>query len=381
MIAQPIRLCMAVNNLDVGGLERFVISLLRHLPRSKFELSLVCLSGTGRLFSELELPAGATLVLDKNPVLEGVASKVRSLSTVARIARFLGRRRVDILNTHNLAPLIYAGAAARLSSARPRVVYTEHNQIHRAGPRARRRFREYARIAHEIVTVSHDLRRTLVSDVGVPRPVRAIHNGIDGSRFARPRDGSVRRELGIRPDTFVIGTAVVLSEQKGITHLLHAARAVLAREPGVVFVVAGDGPLRRELEDEARALGVADGVRFVGYRADIPELLASFDTYVLPSLWEGLPLALLEALAQGLPVVASAVGGIPEIIEHGRNGFLVPRGDAQSLSEHLLLLRRDPELRRRIAAANRRRFLAKFDLDSMVGRYVRFYEEQMGAGR
>ena len=375
MSSARIRLCMAVTNLDVGGLERFVISLVRHLPRSRFDLSLVCLSGEGKLFSQVDLPRSACLVLDKDPVVRG-GEWARLPLVVARIARFLRERRVDVVNVHNLAPLVYAGTAARLLPSGPRVVYTEHNQIHRANARARQKFRHYCRLAHEVVTVSHDLARTLADDLRVPRPVRSVPNGIDGSAFGRPRDAGVRRQLGIDADAFVFGMAAVLSEQKGVTHLLDAAKDVLAEEPRTHLVIAGTGPLRGELEAKARAAGLTSNVHFIGYRSDVPALIASFDAYVLPSLWEGLPLALLEALAQGLPIVASRVGGVPEVVDHGVNGFLVPPADAKRLAEHLLRIRRDANLRKRMARASRDKFDAEFDIHAAtIPRYIRLFEE------
>lgn len=379
MSEQRIKLCMAVNNLDVGGLERLVISLLKSLPRERYELSLVCLSGGGKLFSQVELPPSACLVLDKNPVVGTFEERSRVPLLMYRIAKFLRERRVDILDVHNLAPLIYAGGAARLLPSGPRVVYTEHNQIYRADEWARRKFREYSRIAHQIVTVSHDLERALVDKVKVRAPTRTIHNGIDGSRFGAPSDGSIRRELGIAEDAFVFGTAVVLSEQKGVTYLLDAAKLVHAEAPEIQFVIAGDGPLRQQLETKARADNLGPNVRFLGYRSDIPALVASFDTYVLPSLWEGLPLALLEATAQGLPIIATAVGGNPEVVEHGTNGFLVPPRDPKALAEHLLRMYREPELRRQIRDRNVRKFTERFSMDAMLRSYDRLFEEQRAA--
>jgi len=376
-----INLCMAVNNLDVGGLERLVISLLKNLPRDRYELSLVCLSGGGKLFSQVELPPSACLVLDKDPDVGTMRERARVPFHMYRIARFLRRRKVDILNVHNLAPLIYAGGAGRMLPSGPRVVYTEHNQIYRANERARRKFREYARLAHQIVTVSHDLERTLVDKIKVPVPARTIHNGIDGSRFAGANDGGVRRELNIADDAFVFGTAVVLSEQKGITYLLDAVKLVRAQAPEVQFVIAGDGPLREHLESKARSDNLGPNVRFLGYRSDIPALVASFDTYVLPSLWEGLPLALLEASAQGLPIIASAVGGNPEVVEHGVNGFLVPPRDPKALADHLLRIYRDPELRQEMRRNNLKKFAERFSMDAMIRSYVGLFDEQIARRR
>jgi len=368
---------MAVNNLDVGGLERLVISLLRHLPRDVFDLSLLCIAGRGKLFHEVDLPASACLVLDKAPVANTLKERARIPVLMMRVAQFLRDRQVDILNVHNLGPLLYAGMPARLLPRGPRVVYTEHNQIYRANEAGRRRFRQYARVAHTIITVSHDLERTLRQSIGITTPMHVIHNGIDGTRFGTPSDGALRRELGIDEEAFVFGTAVVISEQKGVTYLLDAAKQVLAEEPDSVFVIAGDGPLRKELEARAAADGLAGSVRFIGYRSDIPAVLASFDAYVLPSLWEGLPLALLEALAQGLVVVATSVGGNPEVIEHGENGFIVPPRDADALARHLLRVRREPELRERVRENNKRRFAERFSLDAMIGRYVALCESEL----
>jgi glycosyltransferase involved in cell wall biosynthesis len=227
--------------------------------------------------------------------------------------------------------------------------------------------------------VSHDLERTLVDKVKVRPPVQVIHNGIDGSRFGGPKDNGVRRSLGIADDAFVFGTAVVISEQKGITFLLDAAKRVVAEAPEVTFLIAGDGPLRVQLEARSKAEGLEPKVRFLGYRSDIPQLLASYDTYVLSSLWEGLPLALLEALALGLPVVCTTVGGNPEVIEHGKNGFLVPPRDSAALAEHLLKIYRDKDFRARIRTESPKKFEIGFSMDAMVRQYLRLFDAEMAA--
>jgi glycosyltransferase involved in cell wall biosynthesis len=372
---RPVRVCMVVNNLDVGGLEKMVLSLLRHLPPEAAETSLVCLSGPGKLFGEVRLPPERCLVLDKRPVVT-LAERLRMPATLMHIREFLRDREVEVVHTHNLAPLLYGGLAARLlGPGRPAIVYSEHNQIYRAGKQARRRFSTYVRVADEVVAVSHDLRRTLVEGLRVRPPVRVLHNGIDPRAFTGVDASTVRRELGFTGGEFVVGTAVVLSEQKGIRYLLEAARIVRRADPSIHFAIAGDGPLRAELEGLASTMRLGDGVRFLGYRRDVPELVASLDLYVLPSLWEGLPLALLEALASGKPILATAVGGNPEVVEDGENGLLVPPRDPEAIAHAVLRMRSDAPLLERMRRNNVARFARQFSVATMADLHATLYRE------
>ncbi len=375
----PIPVCMAVNNLDVGGLEKVVISLIERLDPEQVEVHLLCLDGPGKLFDQIALPAERCLILHKEPTLNLGLARIDP-HLFGPIRRFLRDRRIALVHAHNLAPLLFAGGAARsLGRRRPRVVYSEHNQIYRAGRFARIKFWGYANLADLVIAVSHDLERTLTGALHIRPPVRVLHNGIDGARLARAAaDGArVRRELGIGDREFVIGTAVVLSEQKGVRYLLDAAATVLADDPAVRFVIAGDGPLRGELVASAEARGFGDRVLFPGYRNDVPDLISAFDVYALPSLWEGLPLALLEALALETPIVATTVGGNPEIVEDGVNGFLVPPRDPVALADALRRLRADHDLRR-IGTANRAKFDREFRVEVMVERHQALYADLVG---
>ncbi len=366
-------ICFIVNNFDVGGLEKVVIDLVNHLDRDRFDVSVVCVDGRGKLFDRLDLDESATLVLSKAPALH------TSFGTIApsvfwQLRSFLARRGVSILHAHNVAPLVYGGIAARSGWRRPTIVYSEHNQIYSASRKARRKFIFYVRLADQIVAVSHDLERTLRRKVHPTQPLQVIHNGIDGARFALADGSEVRRDLGVAPHDIVLGTGVVLSKQKGIPYLLRAARGVIAREPRAKFVIAGDGPQRQELERMAEDLGLGSRLRFLGYREDMPRIISALDVYVLPSLWEGLPLALLEAMAMGKPIVATDVGGNAEIVEDGVHGFIVPKGNADELQRGLLRACRGDAFRRRCWKANRDRFDACFSLDAMVGAHERLYD-------
>ncbi len=364
------RVCMVVNNLDVGGLEKVVLSLLDCLDRVRFEPYLVCLDGPGKLFDDAAIDDANRLVLTKRPVRMGPIAV--DASSLWQLRRFLAERHIDIVHAHNLAPLLYGGLASRTRLGGPIVLYSEHNQVYSASPASRAKFRYYARIAHHIVAVSHDLERTLREQLRVRLPITVIHNGIDGDRFQAGEGDAVRQELGVGHDEVLVGTGVVLSKQKGIEHLIEAASQVLAREPAARFVVAGDGALRASLEQRAAALG--DRFVFLGYRRDMPRIISALDVYVLPSLWEGLPLALLEAMAIGKPIVCTRVGGNPEVVEDGVNGSVVAPGDAGALAEALCALIRDAEWRRQIGERNRADFEKRFSESAMTRVHEDLYE-------
>lgn len=366
---------MVVNNLDCGGLEKVVLSLLGRLSLEGIDTSLICLSGPGELFEAAHLRPDRCLILDKLPDLD-LAEKLRASLLIMRIRRFLRDQGVDVVHAHNAAPLVYGGLAAHtLGRARPAVIYSEHNQIYRADAGARRHFRRYIRLADVAVAVSDALRRTLVEDLHVSPIVRVLHNGIDPTAMAHADGSAIRRELAIRDGEFLVGTAAVLREQKGIPYLLEAARLVRAADPTVRFVIAGDGPLRSELEKTADTLQLHDTVRFLGYRGDIPQIVAALDAFVLPSLWEGLPLALLEAMAAGKPIVATRVGGNVEIVDDPETGFLVPPRDPESLARAVLTLRRDAEARQRMQIRSREKFARHFDVTSMTQAHAALYRE------
>jgi len=204
-----------------------------------------------------------------------------------------------------------------------------------------------------------------------------IYNGISGQRYKLEEDPGFRRSLPVEPGDFICGTAVVLSEQKGLPYLIEAAKIVCAAEEKIRFLLAGDGPLRAELEAQAREAGLGDRFTFLGYRSDIPQLVSCFDLYVLSSLWEGLPLCLIEALAIGKPIVATRVGGNPELVQEGVNGYIVPPRDPAALAERVLQLYRDDALRRRMGEANVKRFQEEFSLETMIRQYTELYQSMV----
>jgi glycosyltransferase involved in cell wall biosynthesis len=290
-----------------------------------------------------------------------------------RLVRAIRAEAPAIFHAHLSWPLAckHGVLAARLARV-PAVVGTA--QLYTT-PGDVRRARLRLRPLRRIIAVSREVEERYVRDLGVPaRRLAVVPNGIRVPPAPPAPKPALRAELvRDRPDYLVL-TPARLHEQKGHAYLLAAAALV----PDATFVLAGDGPLRAELERRARELGVASRCLFLGERTDVPDLLASADLFVLPSLWEGLPLSVLEAMAAGCPVVASAIGGTDEAVTDGVTGLLVPPRDPAAIAAAIARLRADPGLARSLGQAGRLRVEQEFSSEVTAERVARIYDEVAG---
>ena len=292
-----------------------------------------------------------------------------------RMARLFRSIRPDLVHSRNWS-CIDAIVGARLAGVRI-VVHGEHGRdaLDPQGRNPRRRVarRALGPLVTQFVTVSKDLARWLVEDVGVPaRKVLSISNGVDTKRFAPGAREAARLGLGLGAEEFVIGTVARLDPVKDQVGMIRAFSRVTS-DSRAVLVVAGDGPSRPDLERTIATLGLEGRVRLLGERGDVPQVLAALDVFVLCSVGEGMSNSILEAMAAGLPVIATRVGGNPELVIDEETGLLVeplqPEGLAGALGRYLL----DPALTARHGRAARNRALSKFSLDAMVADYAHLY--------
>lgn len=290
---------------------------------------------------------------------------------IPRIAHWLRRHDVELVHTHNRFALIYGAPAARLAGAR--VVHTKHGNNPRGGKRLVAG-NLAGRLVHAFVAVSPETaefarKRREVDE----RRLLVIPNGIELGRFhpaAAGRD-RVRRELGIDADAWVIGTVGRIAAEKNQALLVQAMAPLLG--PKTRLVIAGDGPLLTALTEQIGGLGVAGSVHLLGARKDVPDILNALDTFVLSSDTEGLPLVVPEAMATGLPVISTAVGGVPSVIDDGQTGFLVPRGDEQALRDRAAALRADPAASRAMGERARSAAITRFSAERMQREYLDLY--------
>jgi glycosyltransferase involved in cell wall biosynthesis len=296
---------------------------------------------------------------------------------VPSLARMLRAERPDVFHAHMSSPLAAKWALSAAVAARvPAVVGTVQVISDYVPDRSTLlQLRLLARGVDRYLAVSRAIAAELVERYRWPAAkVEVVHNAVEPSRFAVSAPPGLREQLGASDARPLVLTAARLDEQKGHSFLFEA----LARVPDAVLALAGDGEERAPLEALAARLGIADRVRFLGRRSDVPQLLAACDVFALPSLYEGSSLAVLEAMAARRPLVSSAIAGTDELIEDGRDGLLVPPGDSAALARALERLLVEPQLRDTLAAGAYERVEREFSREQMARRVTAVYEELLG---
>jgi len=353
-------------SLATGGLETQVVGLIRHSDRTRFRHSLCCLEASGPLEDVLAEPRPRVHVMGKKPGL--------AFSLPLRLARLFARERVDVVHAGGFGPYLYATPAAKL--ARCGMIYGDHGDLaaleHRA--RIRAAVRALAPMTNELYAVSEAGRRCLARLSGRPAArIALVPNGVDTERF-RPQDPApARRRLGLEADAFVVGFVGRLAPIKNLGALFRALPRVHEAVPGLAAVLVGAGPEEGAVRRLASASPVADRVLLLGERRDVPELLAAMSVFVLTSHSEAHPVALVEAMAAGLPAVAPRVGGLPEVVRDGETGLLFAPNRPDELAEHLIRLARSGPFRRRLAENARRVACRECSIQTAVARHEALY--------
>ena len=361
-----IRIVYVVHTLRLAGLENVVVSLANCMEPSLFECTIVSLASQDPLQNKVHTERVKVVSFEKK---EGNNPRL-----IYQLCRFLCQERPHIVQTHNWGTLLEGVLAAKLAGV-PIVIHAERGTIDR---RRRNLFiqRCLLRTVHQVLSVSEAHRRRLADSTGFPyERIKPIPNGVDVSLFY-PRSTEkqrIRRNIGLEPTPIYIGTVANLRPVKNQALLLRVGSRICRTHENVRFVFAGDGPLKEQLVALAAELGISAKVRFLGARADIPEVLNALDIFVLPSLSEGMPNAVLEAMASGLPVVATRVGGVPELIEDGNTGVLIPSEDEKQLETVLENLLRYYTKRLALGEKGRQHVLEYFRLDRMVNEYQDLY--------
>ncbi len=374
MQANKIKLLKMLTNFHIGGTERQVVNLALGIDPEQFDLHLACLRSSGALLGELtrlqvprpEFPIGRFY----NPATfwQGI-----------RLAQYIRRNRIQIVHSYGFYSNVFTVPIAWLAG-KSFVVASIRDTGDVLTAAQRRVQRMVCRLADCVLVNAEAIRDTLIEQGYAPEKIIVIRNGITLAKFGKRRTNShLRQELALPASAPLVVVFSRLNQMKGIQYFLDAASILVGKFPDARFLVAGDGESRKELEEYACRAGLGQRAVFTGFRNDVPELLSEAAVSVLPSLSEGLSNSLLESMASGVPVVATSVGGNPEVIEHGVSGLLVPLRDSAALAAAIGRVLEDEELAASFAQAGMLRVAELFSMERSVRETEHLYRRLVEA--
>lgn len=371
-----------IHHFDVGGLENGMVNLINHIPPDRFRHAIVCMQGFSSYHKRITNPAVKLYALEKKPG--------KDPAVFYRMARVFRELRPDIVHSRNLSALegqfvaAICGVAARIHGEHGRDMFDLYGKNWKYNL-----LRKLARsVVHRYIALSCDLQQWLVDTVGVPRErIRQIYNGVDTERF-QPRTS---RTIELFPpgfmqgDEIIIGSVGRMAEVKNFPALVQAFLNLISARPDlrrrIRLIIVGEGMSRSICQELINNAGANDIVWLPGERSDIPQLMRAFDLFVLPSLGEGISNTILEAMASGLPVLATDVGGNPELVKEGVTGRLMQPDDPGMLAQIVLDYIENPDRLQQHGQAARKRVEASFSMDSMVRGYINVYDEMLSRPR
>jgi len=292
---------------------------------------------------------------------------------ILRLAAVLRKEKADIVHTHNFAPLIYGTLAAKLAGIP--CMNTRHGRAPKKASSLIWALNKY------VAVISEDAKKALNENNRInPKKVKLVYNGIDLNRYNGSANNdlkSMKRELGLKEDSCVIGNIGRLVKEKDQTTLLKAFKKLIQKKFNGELVIVGDGPLKEELISLSKEYDIADHVKFLGYQDDIEKYYRLFDIYILSSVSEGISLTLLEAMASGKPVIATKVGGNPEVVVERETGYLVPCGFPERIEQAVMRLNINQALTKEMGVNAKKRVQAHFSLTGMSDQYQKLYEDML----
>jgi glycosyltransferase involved in cell wall biosynthesis len=385
-----IKLIHVITRFDKGGSAENTFLTVRDLDKSRYDVTLIRgLSRESQMGDREARAVEANLAaLERSGVgMVAMPELVRELSPLndfrafMHLFRLFRKQRPRIVHTHTSKAGMLGRWAAFFAGV-PIVIHTPHGHVFWGyfGKGTTALFilleRWTARITDRIIALTkQEMSDHLRFSIAPAEKFTVVHSGVDLGQFSRSQGDAtaVRENLAIPQGSFVVGTAGRLTPVKGHRHLIEAAAGLVRQHRDMLFVFLGDGELMSDLKEMASAMGIGDQVKFLGWRPDVAEVMSTFDVFVLPSLNEGMGKVLVEAMAMGKPLIASDVGGIPDLVVQGENGLLVPPADSKALAQAVLDLYENPDKRRRMGEAGKR-ISAAYGVEAMLQKIDELYQ-------
>ncbi len=360
-----------IPSLGIGGTEKILFELCRGLNASKFENHIVSLKSGGEAQKKIS-EIGVPVTLLNSP--DGLISGILALPFVyAKLKTVMKGVAPDLIHTWLTRANVLGRLAARGAGFQRVVSSLRVMEVEKSYHRMAERWT--GDLARSITVNSSALRDFAVNAIGLPEEkICLIRNGIDTARILDQNLVNSYRHQWAASGKFTVGAIGRFHRQKGVDVLLEAAQAILKAHPGAQFLIAGDGPEKNNLASQARRLGIGSSVTFCGWVKGAPEFLSILDLFVLPSRWEGMPNAVMEAMLAEKPVIATKVSGVPDLIKNEVDGLIVAPEDAAGLSQAINRLINDLEFGQELARAARQKIMSHFDLKNMISEYEKLYE-------
>lgn len=363
--------CHVIHALGVGGAEVLVDAMVRRMS-DRYRCVVAVLDEVGQIGDQLRADGTVVEHLHRQPGIDRGCAR--------RLNDFADRENVQILHAHQYTPFFQAMLSRGLLGSRP-VIFTEHGRHFPDLPSRKRSIvnRLLLRRQDRLIGVGGAVRQALIANEGLPAArVEVVYNGVDLEKLASPTSGArerIRSEFGFSDGDFVIIQVARLHRLKDHWTALRTMNELRRTVPNARLLIVGEGEERTDIEQNICGLSLENHVTLTGNRSDVADLLAGSDAFLMTSISEGIPLTIIEAMAANLPVVTTAVGGIPEMIDHERTGFLAASGDYNGLARALARLQQQPSLRNSVSAAGNAAAKRQFSLTGMLNGYSRLYEE------
>jgi glycosyltransferase involved in cell wall biosynthesis len=358
--------------MGIGGMEKVITDLCRHMNGDKYQSMICCTNLKGEFGQILEKEGYRIFLCAQN-------GKYEKYLRLLEVAKLLKRNRIDIVHSHSVACVegVMGGVLART----PVRIHTDHCKNYPTNWRYMRSEKIASYFADRFVAVSNHTKKDLVQWENIsPDKIQVIYNGMNfGAEFGKEDHERILQELGLKPHQRVIGSVGRIEYQKGYDLLVDSAKEILDRHPETRFVIVGGGSKEEELRIQIRRLNLERHFILTGWRVDAPLILSTFDIFVMTSNFEGMPIVLLEAMAMGKPIVSTAVGGSPEIIEHGENGFLLHDRNPNKLASLIAELLVNEGRRKEMGEKGRRNYRMNFTAEKMAEEYSNLYEKYLSS--
>jgi len=372
-MGNKIKILQVIHGMHYGGAENVVFNIIKKINTDKFDVSICCVNFIGDIGEVLNEEGF------KIHVLESGIGVVNTLNAVKDI---IFTNNIDVVHTHGI-PAFLAVAPLCVFQKNIKWMHTYHfgNYPHIAKKYLYAQ-KILSRFAKQLVAVSESQKRAVLKYLSVKEnKLTVVFNGVSNNPCLGNQEerDSYRSEFGYTNDDFVVASIVVLGKQKGITYLIQSVDAIVKKNSNVKILIVGGGPLEEELKDQASKLAFSESIKFTGWRKDISEIMNAIDLFVLPSLWEGLPMVLLEAMSSRLPVVVTDIADNANVVNNGEAGILVPPKDPDALADSILKVANDESYAKQLADNAYHRYNSQYAVEKMISNYENIYLDLMAA--